>query len=96
MFDYFRNFSSNAHQVYMTIASPITLTFIQGYKCVSNLTTFYLQYLGQYLSYYIQTCHDGRLMDAIYAHARFDDLDLDVTSQWVGKGKKNVSHALSN
>ena len=26
----------------MTIASPMTLTFIQGHKCVSNLTTFYL------------------------------------------------------
>ena len=24
------------------------------------------------LSYYIQTWHDGRLMDALYAHARFD------------------------
>ena len=27
-------------KVYMTIASPMTLTFIQGHKCVSNLTTF--------------------------------------------------------
>ena len=26
--------------VYTAIASPITLTFIQGHKCVSNLTTF--------------------------------------------------------
>ena len=40
------------------------------------------------LSYYVQTWHDGRLMDAIYAHARFDDLDLDARSQWVGKGKQ--------
>ena len=24
----------------------------------------------------------------IYAHARFDDLDLEARSQWVGKGKK--------
>ena len=23
-----------------------------------------------------------------YAHARFDDLDLDAKSQWVGKGTK--------
>ena len=70
--------------VYMTIASLMTLTFIQGHKCVSNL-----QYLGQYLSYYIQTWHDGiRLMDAIYADARFDDLGLDARSQWVGKGKQ--------
>ena len=27
-------------KVYMTIASPITLTFIQGHKWVSNVTTF--------------------------------------------------------
>ena len=39
------------------------------------------------LSYYIQTCDDGRLMDVLYAHARFDDLDLDARSQWVGNGK---------
>ena len=25
-------------------------------------------------------------MDAIYAHARFDDLGLGARSQWVGKG----------
>ena len=27
-------------KVYMTIASPMTMTFIQGHKNVSNLTTF--------------------------------------------------------
>ena len=27
-------------KVYLTIASPLTVTFIQGHKCVSNLTTF--------------------------------------------------------
>ena len=27
-------------KVYVTIASPMTLTFIQGHKCISNLTTF--------------------------------------------------------
>ena len=27
-------------KVYMTIASPMTLTFTQGHNCVSNLTTF--------------------------------------------------------
>ena len=26
--------------VYISIASPTTVTFIQGHKCVSNLTTF--------------------------------------------------------
>ena len=29
--------------------------------------------------------HDGRLMHSISARARFDDLDLDATSHWVGK-----------
>ena len=27
-------------KVYMTIASPMTLTLIEGHKCVSNFTTF--------------------------------------------------------
>ena len=48
MFDSFRNYSSNAHQVCCkdsptegpTIASPMTMTFIQGHKCISNSTTF--------------------------------------------------------
>ena len=39
------------------------------------------------LSYYIQTWHDCWRMDAIYAHAPFDDRDLDARSQWVGNGK---------
>ena len=63
-------------------------------KCISNLTTFNLQYLRQYESYYIQTWHDGRLMDARHAHAHFNDLDLDARSEWVGKGKKSALHAL--
>ena len=74
--------------VYMTIASPMTLTFSQGYKCVSIVTTvclflfcvFKLQCLGQYLSYYTHTCHVGRRLNALYAHARFDDLDLVARS----------------
>ena len=28
-------------KVYMSIASPMTLTFIQGHKCVSNLDYFF-------------------------------------------------------
>ena len=31
----------------------------------------------------------GRVMHGAYA--RFDDLDLDAKSQWVGKGKKKKS-----
>ena len=64
----------------MTIASPMTLTFIQGHKCVKLDYFLTWQYVGQYLSYYIQTWHDSRFMDAIYAHARFDDLDLVARS----------------
>ena len=45
---------------------------------LKTLLLFDLQYLGQYLSYYVQPWHDGRLMHGIYAHARFDDLELDL------------------
>ena len=31
-----------------------------------------------------------------YAHAHFDDLDFDVRSQKVGKGKKSALHAFGN
>ena len=39
----------------MTIASPMTLTLIQGHKFVSNLTIFLTCniYIGQYLIFYI-------------------------------------------
>ena len=30
------------------------------------------------------------------AHARFDDLDLDARSQWVGKGKNSSLNYLDN
>ena len=67
MFDYFRNYSNTFAvkivrlKVYRISFSPMTLTFIQGYKCVSNLTFINLQYLGQYLTYYIHTWHDDSL-----------------------------------
>ena len=45
-------------KVYMTGASPMTLTFTQGPRCISKLIyCLNLQYLGQYLSYYIKTWH---------------------------------------
>ena len=47
--------------VYRTIASPMTLTFIQGQAHLKFDNFFKLQYLGQHRSYYIQTWHDGRL-----------------------------------
>ena len=49
---------------------------------------FNLQYLGQYLRYYIHTWHAGRFMDARHDHTRLDDLDLVARSQWVDKGKQ--------
>ena len=58
----------------------------KAYYCTRLV--FNLQYLRQYLTYYIQAWRDDTLMGALYAHARFDDPDLDARSQWVGKGKK--------
>ena len=55
------------------------------------------EYLRQYLSYYFHTWHDGRHLDATHADDRFDDLDLDARSHWVGKGKKKLAlNALDN
>ena len=50
-----------------------------------------MQYLGQYLSYYIHTGHGGRRMGAIYAHTLLDDLDW--MSHWVGIGKDKMLSA---
>ena len=80
--------------VYMTIDNPKTDLHSQITSQTGLL--FNLQYLGQYLMYYIQTWHDGILMDAIYAHARFDDLNLDARSQWVGKGKYSALNYFDN
>ena len=33
-------------------------------------------------------------MDAIYARAHVDELDLNARSQWVAKGTKSALHAL--
>ena len=71
MFDYFKNFSSNAHQVCceesptICVASAKTLTFIRRRNCVSHFTNVYtcsliVIYLAQYLRYDIQIWHDGR------------------------------------
>ena len=40
--------------------------------------------------------YDGRLMDALYAYAHFDDLDLDARLQWVSKGKTSALYVLRN
>ena len=33
-------------------------------------------------------------MHGIYAAARFDDLDLDTGSQWIGRGKQYLSYGI--
>ena len=64
------------------------ITILMVLNTSQTLLLCNLEYLGQYLSYCIQTWHDGRLMDALYyAHARFDDLDFDARLQWVSKSK---------
>ena len=75
-------------KVYMTIASPMTLTSFTIISVSQTWLLFNLQYLGQYVTNYIRTWHDGRLMDALYYH--FDDLDLDARSQWVSEAKNQL------
>ena len=55
---------------------------------VVNFTIIAISRIGQYLSYSIQTWHDGRLMQGLYAHVDVDDLDLDARLQWLGRGNK--------
>ena len=100
MFDYFRNYSSDHHQV-CSEHSPSKGLFFAYEHFQSNdlglnsrsqvrlkLDYFLLcNYLGWYLSNYIQTGLDGRPKHGIYAHARLDDLDLDARSKWVGPAK---------
>ena len=35
-------------------------------------------------------------MHNIYANARFDDLDLDTRSQWIGRGKQYLSYGIQS
>ena len=95
IFDYFRNYLSNSHQVccadnptigrYDHCPSDDRDLHSRSQVCRSLDYFFNLQYLGQYLSYYIQTWHDGRLMHITYAHARLDDLELDLDFENVCK-----------
>ena len=55
---------------------------------------FNLQYLGQYLSYYIQTWHDVRRVDALYAHAITMTLAFMQGHSGSAKVKKSALHAL--
>ena len=45
----------------------------------------------------IQSWHDGvDLCMAYYAHARFDDLDLDARPLWLGRGNSLALNYLAN
>ena len=107
MFDYFKNYSCNPHQVCYADSPTKGLC----HHCQSDDLDFHsrsqlrlkLDYFlacnisdNINLSYYIQNAHGGRLMDAIYVNARFDNLDPDARSQWVGKGKISSLNAIGN
>ena len=51
---------------------------------------------NMYLSYGIQTWHDGRLMRGIHAHAHFDDLDLNAKSKWFVRYNASALNYLDN
>ena len=96
MFDYFRNYSSNAHQV---CCEDSPTKGLYDHCQSDDLDLHSRSQVHLKLDYFltcsildsildIQTWHDGRLMDVISAHARFSDLDLDARSQWVSKGNK--------
>ena len=73
MFDYFRNYSSNAHHICCKDSptkglydhcQSVDLDLHSRSELHPKLDYFFnLQYIGQYLRYYIQTWHDGRHMD---------------------------------
>ena len=76
MFDYVRNYSSKSHQVYcedsLTKGLHDHCQFddleLHSRPQVHLKLDYFLtcHYLGQYLSYYIHTWHDSRLMNALY------------------------------
>ena len=87
-------------KVYNNLLSLMTLLFTQGHNCISNwticLTCSIIAISRTVFKLWQSTCHDGRHMHGTYAHARFDHLDLDARSQWVGKGRKSVLNYLDN
>ena len=87
MFEYFRNRSSNAHEVccedsltksvYMTIASLMTLTFTQGHICLKldYFLTCNISDNIEAIKFILGTTVD--LWHGILTHAHFNDLDLE-------------------
>ena len=104
MFDYIRTSSCNEQfavnivrlKVYITFSpfdglallprSQLRVKPDKCYVCTIMAT-------GQYLSYGIQTWHDVRLM---YGISPFDELRVDLRSQWVDKGTTLVLNYFDN
>ena len=66
----------------------LTLTFIQGHKCVSNLTMKIINvfdYFRQYSSNAHQVCCEDSRTEGLYDHCQSDDLDLYSRSQMLLK-----------
>ena len=99
MFEYFRYYSSNTHHVCcediptndlydhcqsdaLDSRSQLRLKLDKCLRCTN------IAILGQYYAMACQTRHDGTLLHGIYAHACFDDLDLDATS--VGRQREKL------
>ena len=86
LFDYFRNYSMPIMfaaqivrlKVYMTIVSPLTSTFTQGYTCDSNFTFLTCNISDNIVAI---TFKLGMAVDLWMSYM----LMLDARSQWVGK-----------
>ena len=80
----------------------MTLLFTQGHNYVSNLTSqvfnlYYNSHISDSMAFKFGMAIDLSIIwHIIYAHARFDDLDLDARSQWVGKRKKSPWNYIDN
>ena len=95
--DYFINYSSNIHQVccedsptkgqYDRCQSGDLNRYSRSQLCLKRFCFLTCNISDNISAILHSTWHDGRRLDAIYTHARFDDFDLDAKSQWVGKGK---------
>ena len=106
MLDYFRNCSRNAHPLCCedspTKGLYIYNLFLVRWPCPSFNWSQLLLKLDTCLACTIaiivisrttvKLWHDGRLMHGTYADARFNYLDLDTRSQWIGRGKQYLSY----
>ena len=103
MFDYFRNYSSNADHVGCE-DSP-TKGLVYNDHCQSDdlelhsrshvrlkLTCllFNLQYIGQHLSYYIATWHGGRLMHGLEPDHDFEKVCKACLTCFIWTRRNNV------